>query len=251
MTSDPIIEKNRKLMENIWQQIPKETNLPEGFKGEYIHYITTDPKFLYESGFVDEKKYTLEEWEAAFIPFKQEDGSYLISKEQFITLGKYKYVGHIKKPLDPMNIREGWYDIIGWREFFIRSVLPSTTLTIETFVRAEKILRENGLVINERVKVDKAVKFRIKEILDTNPSIARRRELSIEKVHIARLEKEAKKTANPSQKSNYEYGAKLGTQEKSDLSETLLKKSKITSSDNPKETISLKDLRKQSKKKKN
>src|SRR4030095_17045914 len=118
MEKDPEVEKNLPVMEQIWAQVPKEHNIPAGLKGEYIRYIQTDPKYLYMTGFVD-TRISFEEWEGAFQDCRQTGGAYLLSKEKFLSLGKYKYSGPIKKPFDAMKIREGWYDTNTWHEFCV------------------------------------------------------------------------------------------------------------------------------------
>lgn len=251
MEQDANVEKNKGVMESIWASVPKERNLPPGLTGEYIRYASTDPKYLYLSGFVDDKTFTYEEWEAAFEPSKQADNSYLISKAQFLLLGKYKYNGPIKKPLDAMKIREGWYELQAWHEFAVRSVIPSTTVTVEELVQAEQIMKQKGLIKNGKILIDKHAKLRIKSLIDNYPSPTRLREMSVDVVHQKKVQAEEERSRSAGQKTSYEKGAKLGAKEKKNLSDTLLKTAQIKPSDSPQpETISLKDLAKASKRKK-
>jgi len=248
MEQDPQIEINRPVMESIWQQVPKEHNLPPAFSGEHIRYLATDPKYLYLTGFVDTKAYTFEDWEVAFQDCRQPDGSYLISKDKFITLGKYKYSGKIKNPLDVMKIREGWYDLNTWHEFCVKSIMPSTSLTIDHLVQAEKLMKEGGQIVNGRIKIDKAAKLRMKQVLDNYPSPARRRELSVDAIHQQRVAAEVARSSSPVVHTAYQKGEKVGDRQKKDLKETLLKAAKIgkkAATETP--AVSLKDLRKKSK----
>jgi hypothetical protein len=250
MAQDINSDVNRALMEDIWKQIPKETKLPPGFSGEYIRYIATDPKFLYLTGFVDTRAFTLEDWEAAFQDCKQAEKPFHI-KSKFLTLGKYKYTGNVKKPLDAMQIREGWYELNAWHEFAVKCVIPSTTVTVEELVKAEKVLKEQGKIVKGRILIDKSAKLRVKAILDSNPSPIRRRELAVDEAHRKKVEAAVARSKSPIVRSGYEKGAKVGTKEVKNLSDTLLKTAKTTAKgkeDSP--TLSLKDLRKTSKSKK-
>lgn len=172
----------KEVMERIWDRMQKKTDLPPGYSGEYIQYLATDPQYLYEVGFVDTKKYSFEEWEKAFEPFKQTDGTYLISKDQFIALGKYKFTGLVKKPLDAMQIKEGWYPLQEWHLFLVRSVIPSLSLPVENMLEAEKQLKDSGQIKKGKILVDKALKLRIKAMLDQFPSPMRQRELGVDKI---------------------------------------------------------------------
>jgi hypothetical protein len=251
MEQDTAIEKNRTAMEEIWRSIPKEGGSNPPHSGEYIRYGSVDPKFLWVTGFVNTERYKLEEWEAVFEDCKQSDGSYLISKEKFISLGKYKYTGPIKTPLDAMKIREGWYDLNTWHEFCVKSIMPSTTLTAEQLVQAEKVLKEQGIIKNGKILIDKTRKLQVKQFLDNYPSPTRLRELGMETARKERLESEAARSEAAVVKTTYEKGAKLGTREKKELGETLLKGSRITpQAKQEAPTFSVKELRKKSKTKK-
>ncbi len=246
--ADTQTKRNHQLMDSIWQQVPKELNPLPNFPGEYIRYVATDPKYLYLTGFVDAKRYTLEEWEAAFQDCLQPDGSYLISKEKFLSLGKYKYSGPIKNPLDAMKIREGWYELDTWHTFCIKGIIPSTTLTAEHLVQAEKLMKEGGQILNGRIRIDKAAKLRIKKILDDYPSPTRRRELAVDEIHQKRVQAEVARSQSSVVRTTFEKGEKVGDRQKKDLKETLLKAANISKKGKEEPaTLSLKDLKKKSK----
>lgn len=239
---------NQRLMESIWTNIPKEKLLPENFRGEYIRYIATDPKFLYMTGFVDDSEFTCEEWEAAFEDCKQADNTYLISKEKFLSLGKFKFVGIVRPPLDIMKVREGWYDLNKWHEFCVKALLPNTTISVESLIQAEKMMKEQGKVVKGRIFVDKSMKLKMKSTIDTFASPRRLRELSIQDIHEKRVQKEKAKTLDGFQKSDYQKGGRVGSEQQKNLKESLLKTSSIkaTANDNI-ETIDLKQIMKERK----
>lgn len=246
--ADTKTKRNSQLMESIWQQVPREHNPLPNLRGEYIRYVATDPKYLYLTGFVDAKRCTLEEWEAAFQDCVQPDGSYLISKEKFLSLGKYKFSGPIKNPLDALKIREGWYELDKWHTFCVQGIIPSTTLTAEHLVQAEKLMKEGGQIINGRIRIDKAAKLRIKKILDDYPSPTRRRELAVETIHQKKIQAEVARSQSTVVRTTFEKGEKVGDRQKKDLKETLLKAANINKAPNEEPvTLSLKDLKKKSK----
>lgn len=246
--SEALIEKNRPAMERIWIKIKKEKNLPPPYnKEDYIRYIATDPRYLYEVGFVYTTQFSFEEWEKAFEPYKQVDGTYLISKNQFIALGKYKAPDLVKKPLDPMKLREGWYDTHSWHEFCVKSVIPSTTLTVEQLVEAEKKMKDEGQIVDGKILVDKQVKLRLKFMLDNFPSPARRRELAVAEAYENLVQEEITRSQSAVVKTTFVTGQKVGDTKKKDLKETLMKASKISNNNQEeKPSLSLKDLQKKS-----
>ncbi len=251
-TDQELIEKNRFDMETIWSRCSKEEGLPPQFKGEHVLYLATDPKYLYLSGFVDVENFTLDEWENAFQECKQPNGTYLISKEKFIKLGKYKYSGPVKKPLDAMKIREGWYKLTDWHEFCVNSILPSTTLiSVDDLIQIESNLKKNGKIVGNRILIDKSDKLRIKQLIDEHPSPIRRREISVANAYDQLVKSESERSKAAIVKTTFKKGQKLGDKDKKALKETLLKSSQITPSTKSEEvtTFSLKDLRKNSKNK--
>ncbi|MBF0491374.1 MAG: hypothetical protein HQM15_01160 [Deltaproteobacteria bacterium] len=238
---------NQKEMELIWAQIPKETQLPPGLEGEYIRYLSTDPRYLYNTGFVDNVLHKLEDWEAAFLPFKQPDASFLLSKDNFLSLGKFRYTGFIRRPVDVMKIRDGWYDLKIWREFLVRDIIPSTTkLSEEDLDKGTQESLKQGRIKEDRILVDESTRRNLKLLMDQFPSPTRMREMALEKAYQEIINK-AQTTQNKAKVSTtYDRGPKVGDVQKKDLKEILVKSSKIASSAEQKPTVSLKDLQKQS-----
>jgi hypothetical protein len=235
------LEFNREVMGKIWSAIPKEPGTPV----EMVRYLSTDLKYLYDFGFVDTRAYTYEEWEKAFEDYKQADGTYLFNKDQFIRLGRYKYTGHIKTPLDPLKIREGWYEIDTWRSFLVKNVIPSTTgLTVEFIKEGEKKALAQGLIVKGRIKIGKEVKLWLKQLLDNYPSPLRRREIDVQAAYDKLVAQAAAKSGKPiSQKSTFEEGRKASDIKRKGLDEVLVKRTKIAAKAGATETVSLKDLR--------
>lgn len=241
------LEANQELMAKIWNEIPKDPTS----NNEMVRYTNDDLHYLYETGFVDSKAYKYEEWEKAFESTKQINGTYLFNKEKFISLGRYKYVGPIKTPLDPLKIREGWYDLEVWRNFIVSAIFPSTSvLTMEKLVEGEKKAKAEGKIVNGRIKVDKEYKLMIKMVIDNFPSPRRRRELGVQAAYEKMVQEAASRSVKPiSQKTTYEQGQKVTDVKRKKLDETLVKRSQIAASSSAVETVSLKDLSRKSKQK--
>ncbi len=239
---------NQKEMELIWAQIPKETKLPAGLEGEYIRYLSTDPRYLYNTGFVDNLLNKLEDWEAAFLPFKQDDQSFLLSKDNFLSLGKFRYTGFIRRPVDAMKVRDGWYDLNIWREFVVRDIIPSTTKLSEKELEAsEAEALKQGRIKDGRVKVDDATRRRLQFLMDQFPSPTRMREMALETAFQEIINKTQVTQNQAKVSTTYDRGPKVGDIQKKDLKEILVKSSKITNTSEQKPTVSLKDLQKQNK----
>src|SRR5262245_56516548 len=86
----------------------------------------TDIAFLYASGFVDAKKYGFQNWMDAFKPSRQADGSYVISREQWMEKKKYHYEGPINPPWDPMSLEEREYTEKEIQEIIAKKIIPCT-----------------------------------------------------------------------------------------------------------------------------
>ncbi len=251
MTEKKLIEKNKAFMESLWRSSHKEKNPSPACLGEYVRYNPGDPKFLYSNGFVDEEKYSYADWESAFEKHKQPDNTYLFSKEDFIQLGKYKYAGRVKKPLDVMQLREGWYELDHWKEFCLSALFPSTILTADRYDEMIERAKGAGSIENGRIKIDAPAKLRLKELLDYYPSPRRVRELNAASSYEKLIKIQAERSKTSVAKTSYEKGEKLGDSQKKDLKNVLMKEVKTKpNTQDLKETFSLKDLRKNSKTKK-
>ena len=86
-------------MEYIWEKIPKT-------KEGLVHYLPGDIPYLYFNGFVDAVQFPYEEWESAFDDVKQSDGSYLVGRDKFMSLRRFRYVGPLYNPFDAHRVRD-------------------------------------------------------------------------------------------------------------------------------------------------
>src|SRR5690349_10807510 len=113
-------------MEYIWDKVPKN-------KQGFIHYLPGDIPYLYNNGFVDSQRYTYEQWKSAFVDCLQSDGSYLVSKDKFMSLRPFRYVGNVFTPFDPKRVREGEWNDGDLKKLFERSIKPSSSISEEIY----------------------------------------------------------------------------------------------------------------------
>ena len=239
-------EQTQTMMNSLWAGFEK---VVDPNKGECVRFNADDPWCLYHGGFVDTERFTLEQWESMFVSSKQADGSYLMNYNDFMKLSPYRFFGIIRPPLDPMTLREGWYTLEDWRAYCLYSILPSTTLTVEHFVKSEDVMVEKGLLVEGKILIDQQQKLELQRLLDTYPSPKRIREIQALKLYYQMIDTEAGRSQSVEFKSTFAQGARLGTKQSKDLKEVLVKSSQIsaaTSAVSQKETFSVKDLRKAS-----
>lgn len=184
-------------MEYIWGRLPKNPD------GKTVKYLYGDLAYLYHNGFVDTLKYTYKQWETAFIPFKQTDGTYLLDKPGFMTLRIFRYNGPSHAAFDPAKLREGPWPDDELEHLYEKSIKPSSSVTREIFWTAMGALKKAGsadaegkLVINEKVKKQLAY------ILEKFPSPRRRLEKEVARL---KKEKEVEKLANTASRESSDF----------------------------------------------
>lgn len=168
-------------MEYIWEKVPKTA---EGF----IHYLAGDVPYLYQNGFVDTNRFSYNEWKQAFKDCEQQDGTYLISKDKFLSLRRFRYGGPVFTPFDPYRVREGEWADEDLKKLFERSIKPSSGITEDIFWNSVKALKDAGSVQNGKLWVDASVKKQLAYLIERFPSPRRRLE---KEVHRIREEREA------------------------------------------------------------
>lgn len=162
------------VMEHLWGTIDKTPD------GKLVRYDEVDVEFLWWMGFVDTERYGMEEWKAVFEPFRQADRTFLLNKDNFFALDKYRYKGEIRIPFDAMKINEGKYTAEGLDDLIKASIAPSCSISpeklAEFFATLKKDFRQpDGLIL---IKAD--AKKRIKTLLHKNPSPLRNLEMLLD-----------------------------------------------------------------------
>lgn len=156
----------------IWEKVPKTK---EGF----IHYLTGDIPYLYRNGFVDTNRFTFQQWAKAFDDCKQKDGSYLVSKDKFLSLKIYRYTGPVFKPFDAQKIREGEWTDEDLQKLFERSLKPSSTVTHEIFWKLIDTFKKKGSLKNGHLVIDAPFKIQLGYLVEKFPSPRRRLEKEV------------------------------------------------------------------------
>lgn len=192
-------DNNELTMEFIWEKIPKN-------KEGLIHYLETDIPYLYYSGFVDHTLFTYEEWEAEFQDCKQNDGSYLLTKEKFISLYPFRYAGPVQKPFDPYKVREGEWSQEQLAKLYEYSIKPSATFPEDVFWNSVETLKKKGfsspsgnLIVNDKVKKQLAY------LIERFPSPRRNLETEINRIKKGR-ESTYREVGSNRNKSNFVEG---------------------------------------------
>jgi hypothetical protein len=164
------------VMENIWESMEKTAD------GKHVRYSDIDVEQLWHIGFVDTEAYDMQTWKAVFDPYKQPDGSFIVSRDQFMALDQYRYKGEVFIPFDPMLINEGLYTDEGLDELVWASIAPSCSFSKEDlkefFDELKKDLRQqDGLIL-----IRDEAKMRINSLLRLYPSPLRNLEMMIDEM---------------------------------------------------------------------
>ncbi len=173
-------EENKDPMDYIWEKVPKTA-------AGFIHYLSGDIPYLYQNGFVDTNRFSYKEWQQAFDDCKQADNSYLISKNKFLSLRRFRYEGPLFVPFDPYRVREGEWTDEDLKKLFERSIKPSSSITEDIFWNSVKALKDSGSLQNGKLLVDDTVKKQLAYLIERFPSPRRRLE---KEVHRIREERE-------------------------------------------------------------
>ncbi|MBI4196965.1 MAG: hypothetical protein HY539_04000 [Deltaproteobacteria bacterium] len=226
-------------MEELWEQVSQPAD--DGQK--YITYKTAqDLLFLYANGFVDHRKYTLDAWIKAFDECRQSDGSYKITKQQWLAKESYRYSGPVEEPFDPHRLQERDFTEAEFEAVLKYFVCPSTWINESSIPIILDDLRKRKKLVNGKIRIDPAVKKEIQEVLDKFPS-----PLRVLQLDVARIRKRGRFKEPVRQKNMTAYVAGIDAQK---LASARLNQLAKTKAPVPEETapqtggIPLKDLMK-------
>ena len=228
-------------MEYIWDRIPKQKD------GKTIRYIKGDLEYLYTHGFVDSKKYKLEEWKQAFVPYQQKDEGYILNKEQFLALRMYRYNGPSDEVFNSFKIKDGPWTDKQLQLLYDRSIGVASNVTSETFWAYVNDLKQKGRVDeNGSLIITPDVKLGFDALVKRYPSPR-----TILELEVRRLRKDREQKMAGNQKNINKSGFSVGqTQKENQLDALKALQAKATVKeetplvDENTETIDLKSLRK-------
>lgn len=167
--------KNMIAMEYIWERVPKT-------KEGLIHYLPGDIPYLYKNGFVDTQTFDYATWKKAFEDCKQKDDSYLINREKFMSLSRFRYVGPVFSPFDSNKLREGEWTDPQLKKLYDLSIKPSSGMSEDFFFNHVKTLKGHGFVKNGNLVIDSKVKGYIGKLIEQNPSPRRLLETEVARI---------------------------------------------------------------------
>ncbi len=226
-------------MEYIWERVPKT-------KEGLIHYLAGDIPYLYRNGFVDTVKYTYQQWKEAFNDVLQPDGSYLVNKDKFLSLRKYRYAGPVFQPFDPAKVREGEWSDQELKKLYDRSIKPSSSVEENVFWNSVKMLKNQGFAQNGNLLVNKAVKSQLAYLIERFPSPRRRLEKEVSRIREERDAqlREAIKNRDTSLFVTGKGASEVKRDEFKKMESTASVKSALDNSQPTGETLDIKSLRK-------
>lgn len=168
------------VMEYLWDTLPKTED-------GRLNYGEGDIRQLYQLGFVDTEAFTLQEWVGAFEQVRQMDGTYLLNKDEFLALDKYRYKGEIRIPFDAMEINEGKYTDEGLEDLIHASIMPSCGMPMDEQLKFYEAFKKDFRQADGLILMKKPAKQRIKELLDAFPSPLRNLEIMLDGMIRTRL----------------------------------------------------------------
>ncbi len=167
----PLALSSSDIMEFLWDTLEKTPD------GKHLHYNIYDVEMLWRMGFVDTERVSMEEWKQVFEPYRQQDGTFLLNKEAFFALDKYRYKGEIHIPFDAMRINEGLYTDVGLDELIEASIKPSCSLSREELKKFFDALKEEYRTPDGLIKIGPEAKMKIRDMINSNPSPLRNLEI--------------------------------------------------------------------------
>ena len=157
-------------MDLLWEQIQKDVS------GKAI-LTSEDVDSMWNCGIVDAGQFSLEIWRGAFDEHSLPDGTFKLSKKEFLAKEKYRYKGEIMVPFDATMINEGKYTDEGLNELFEASIKPSCSLSPAKLEEFLDDIKNEFRGDENLIKIGADAKVKIRDMIEANPSPLRRLEL--------------------------------------------------------------------------
>ncbi|HLD44642.1 MAG TPA: hypothetical protein VJC18_04345 [bacterium] len=177
------MSSSKEVMEQIWATMKKAD-------GKNVVFKQADVDYLYYSGFVDEKRCTIEDWQKAFMPFSQDGKTFVMNQQQFASLAPFRYEGVVKEIFDPIKLRDGIWTKEQLRMLFERSIKPCSAISEEVFWKfIEGCQPKNDASEQDGFFLDKGVKVGLREFMEQFPSNRRRLEKTVRQVACKKIQR--------------------------------------------------------------
>ncbi len=174
------LKRAKEIMDWLWKQMHRgNLKMPADqliFEGEH------DLVYLYNTGFVDTDKFSLDKWIQAFRESRQRDGSYSLTHEQWLDKVTYRYNEKVEAPFDIMAIREGEWTESEWKDFVKEKIMPETIFTYDQFLKGFEEGKKAGKLKNGMVIVTQELKQTWLQAINKNPSPQRHRALAVHRI---------------------------------------------------------------------
>ncbi|MBU4484067.1 hypothetical protein KKA47_01455 [bacterium] len=151
-------------MEFIWTTLEKRED------GLYVLLTADDLNYLWHVGFVDTEQCPINEWVDAFEDSKQPDGTYHVTKDEFLAKDKHRYQGIIHVPFDAMRINEGKYTNDGLNDLIEKSIKPSLDYPPDELHKFFEEFKEKYRDKDDLIVMDMTGKKEIGKLIEDNPS---------------------------------------------------------------------------------
>ncbi|PIU58342.1 MAG: hypothetical protein COS89_00820 [Deltaproteobacteria bacterium CG07_land_8_20_14_0_80_38_7] len=162
------------VMEYLWGIMEKTSD------GKAVEYTNLDIEMLWQMGFVNTEQYPIDKWRLVFEPYRISEDKFILEKQAFIALDKYRYKGEIHIPFDAMLINEGFYTDEGLGELINLSIEPSCSLQKNELTDFFTTLKNKYRDSRGLIKIDKDAKIEIKNLINDHPSPLRNLEIAFD-----------------------------------------------------------------------
>lgn len=160
-------EKSQQILQKMWDRCAKPG--ADGRK-QIIIKNRTDLEYHYWSGFVDDEKFTIQEWVDAFQDSLLPNGMYLVTEDQWMEKAEYHYSGPIDPPWDPMTIREGEWGETELEELAWNRLKPNVYFPKEDFSKIIAEVKKTMPRANGKYLISRALKQDWTEFVNTYAS---------------------------------------------------------------------------------
>lgn len=207
-------DQNYNSMEHIWEKIPKQKD------GQTIRYIAADLDYLYFHGFVNSRLFSLKQWKTALGHFKQDDGSYVLNKEQFLALAPFRYTGPSHEVFDVNKLPEGPWTKDDLKKLYDESVAVASDITEKMYWTLIDSFRDNPDNMDQdgNLYLNNTVKAGLFVAIEQFPSPRRRLEQEVD-----RLREQRSKDLSANQVQRDKSGFNVGSTKQEDTLDALKK----------------------------